>query len=145
MSTLQEREILLQEKLNEKDDGVGIYTGYQQLLGVFKDKTIAHIHIQEKEINKLINKIKEHDERISRDMGNIDRKIEIDENLDNENLKMNKKIENIESTVNRKKNMIYILFIINLILAVVIVLGIFFKIKNKNLDISKTFKTKIKN
>ena len=56
---------------------------------------------------------------------------------------MSKKVENMETHIS-KNNIIYILFIVNFVFALCIIVGIGYKIYNKNVNLSKVFETKIK-
>ena len=89
----------------------------------------------EKDIPAINEKISELRVNIEKETKNINKKtlettkkMEFNNKKENETLKMKKKMENIENTISKKKNLIYVLFGVNIILALFICLGIYLRI-----------------
>lgn len=118
--------------------------GIQTSMNQHKKEMERYLTVLDEDIKSIDMKIKLKDDEFNKDMGNIKKSEDTNRKLQDESLKMNKKLENIDKSNNKKKNIIYILFFINLILALIIIVTLYFKINN-NINISKTFLTKIKN
>ena len=118
--------------------------GIQTSIDKHKDDMEIYLTVLDDNIKSIDIQIKLEDDEFNKDMGNIKKSEDTNRKLQDESLKMNKKLENIDKSNNKKKNIIYILFFINLILAIIIIVTLYFKINN-NINISKTFLTKIKN
>ena len=118
--------------------------GIQTSIDKHKDDMEIYLTVLDDNIKSIDIQIKLEDDEFNKDMGNIKKSEDTNRKLQDESLKMNKKLENIDKSNNKKKNIIYIFFFINLILAIIIIVTLYFKINN-NINISKTFLTKIKN
>ena len=115
------------------------------ILTDFKEKIDKDIESKEKQINIKELELKKQEELIKKDMSILNKNMKMNDTLNNEKLKMSKKVENMETHISKKNNIIYILFIVNFVFALCIIAGIGYKIYNKNVNLSKVFETKIKN
>lgn len=120
------------------------YDNLKQKIEEYKTKSMNNVDIFESNIKKNKTEIDKIEEDMNKKMNNINNDSDNTRELIDETLKMKKQIENVDKQKIKKKNMIYILFGINIIFALFIVLSLYYKI-NQNTNISKTFITKIKN
>lgn len=143
MTTVPDKIEIIQKNIKTKISAYEI-NSIQTVMSKHKDDMKIYLTELDQNIKRLDMQIKLEDEEFNKDMGNIKKSEDTNRKLQDESLKMNKKLENIDKSNNKKKNIIYILFFINLILAIIIIVTLYFKINN-NINISKTFLTKIKN
>ena len=129
---MSEREKKIREKLEEttiKSGGkINMSAPIKELIKYKKEVFEKDIPAINEDISELRDDIEKETKNINKKTLETTKKMEFNNELENETLKMKKKLENIENTISKKKKIIYVLFGVNIILALFICLGIYLRI-----------------